>query len=165
LYEHSASLHEQLHTLVPQAQDSIARVRDAVGQRASRDLDRSCSARVEAAAMLKRVDGINCSLRHGMREIAACGSAIDASVADAVRLLQFEDIAAQSLTAASMHLDRLGTINEATTLREPLDRSGGGGHSLDRLGQGNTLMRSESKRPPHKPVRQRSMDAGSVELF
>lgn len=121
--------------------------------------------------MLKRVDSINCGLSHGMREIAACGSAIDGSVADAVRLLQFEDIAAQSLTAASAHLERLGAIDRwATTLQGLLDRSGGHGdaamrHALGRLGQRNTLMRGEREHPPHKPVRQRSMDAGSVELF
>ena len=102
------------------------RVRDTVSTMASRDLDRSRVARIEAAAMLERVDGINRNLGTGMREIAECSKSIDGSVAEAVRSLQFEDIATQALGAANVHLDRLGAINrEATVLQDLLHRSGG----------------------------------------
>ena len=69
------------------------------------------------------------------------------------------------------HLERLGAINrEATALQELLHRSGGPGgaevrQALGHLGQRIAQMRGEWERPPHKPVMQRSMDAGSVELF
>jgi methyl-accepting chemotaxis protein len=69
-----------------------------------------------------------------------------------------------------VHLERLGTINrEATALQELLHRGGTQdaerqqalGRLLQRIGQ----LRGEWERPPHKPVVQQSMDAGSVELF
>ena len=106
-----------------------------------------------------------------MREIAECSKAIDGSVAEAVRSLQFEDIATQALAAANVHLDRLGAINrEATVLQELLHRSGGHvgadvRRALAQIGQRIAQMRGEWERPPHKPVTQQSMDAGSVELF
>lgn len=170
LSERSTAFNEQIRKLAHSSKDSIARVRDTVSQMASRDLDRSRGARAEAAAMLERVDGINRGLGNGMREIAECGRAIDGSVADAVRSLQFEDIATQALTAANVHLERLGAINrEATALQELLHRSGAGGaeirQALGQLGQRIAQMRGEWERPPHKPVMQQSMDAGSVELF
>jgi methyl-accepting chemotaxis protein len=119
--------------------------------------------------MLERVDGMNRGLGNGMREIAECGQAIDSSVAEAVRSLQFEDIATQALGAATLHLERLNDINrEAATLQELLHRR----HSdsdvqlaLKQLMQRVGQMRGEWERPPHKPVMQQSMDAGSVELF
>src|SRR5690606_21839355 len=136
-----------------------------------RDLDRSRVARIEAAAMLERVDGINRNLGNGMREIAECSKAIDGSVPEAVRSLQFEDIATQALGAANVHPDRLGAINrEASVLQDLLHRSGGQGgadlhRALTQIGQRISQMRGEWERPPHKPVTQQSMDAGSVELF
>ena len=90
-------------------------------------------------------------------------------MAEAVRALQFEDIATQSLGAATLHLERLMEINrEATALHELLHRGIDDSEMqqalrklLGRIGQ----LRAEWERPPHKPVAQQSMDAGSVELF
>lgn len=169
LSERSTTFNEQIRKLAHSSKDAIAKVRDTVSQMASRDLDRSRGARSEAAGMLERVDGINRGLGNGMREIAECGQAIDGSVAEAVRSLQFEDIATQALGAASLHLQRLSDINrEAATLQELLHRR----HSdsdvqlaLKQLMQRVGKMRGEWERPPHKPVMQQSMDAGSVELF
>ena len=171
LSERSTAFNEQIRKLAHSSKDAIARVRETVSTMASRDLDRSRQARNEAAAMLERVDGINRNLGSGMREIAECSKAIDGSVAEAVRSLQFEDIATQALGAANLHLDRLGEINrEATVLQELLHRNGAQcspelRKALAQIGQRIAQMRGEWERPPHKPVTQQSMDAGSVELF
>ena len=106
-----------------------------------------------------------------MRDIADCGRAIDASVAEAVRSLQFEDIATQALGAAGVHLQRLEQINnEATTLHDLLRGSHGFQDpemrkALANIGNRIAQMRGEWERPPHKAVLQQTMDAGSVELF
>lgn len=171
LSERSTAFNEQIRKLAHSSKDAIAKVRGTVTQMASRDLDRSREARIEAAAMLERVESINRNLGAGMREIADCGRAIDASVAEAVRSLQFEDIAAQALASAGVHLERLGAINrEASALHELLHRAGGPDgaewrQALERICQRIQQMRGEWERPPHKPVAQQSMDVGSVELF
>lgn len=171
LSERTAAFNEQLRKRAHTSQDSIAHVRGIVGQMASRDFDRSCSAREQAAAMHDCVDRIHRDLGTGMRELAALGRTIDASVAGAMRLLQFDDIATQSLSAAGMHLQRLDTINrEAIALQALLHRSAADGgvemrEAVTRLGQRIARLRAEWERPLHKPVRQQSLDAGSVELF
>ncbi|GAB3748529.1 methyl-accepting chemotaxis protein [Lysobacter olei] len=172
LSERSTAFNEQIRKLAHSSKDAIAKVRDTVSHMASRDLDRSRGARAEAAQMLEHVEGINRNLGNGMREIADCGRAIDNSVAEAVRSLQFEDIATQALGAAQMHLDRMLEINrEATSLQELLHRSGGNPQdddvkrALKHIGDRISQMRGEWERPPHKPVSQQSMDVGSVELF
>lgn len=169
LSERSTTFNEQIRKLAHSSKDAIAKVRDTVSRMASRDLDRSRGARAEAAGMLERVDGMNRGLGNGMREIAQCGQAIDSSVAEAVRSLQFEDIATQALGAATAHLERLNDINgEAATLQGLLQRNHNDSDvqlALKQLVQRVGNMRSEWERPPHKPVMQQSMDAGSVELF
>jgi methyl-accepting chemotaxis protein len=171
LSERSTAFNEQIRKLAHNAKESIAKVRDTVSQTASRDLDRVRVARNESASMMDRVEGIHRSLGNGMRDIADCGRSIDVSVAEAVRSLQFEDIATQALTAAGVHLQRLEQINnEATTLHDLLRGSHGFQDpemrkALSNIGNRIAQMRGEWERPPHKPVLQQSMDAGSVELF
>lgn len=171
LSERSTTFNEQIRKLAHSSKDAIAKVRETVTHMASRDMDRSREARHEAASMLDSVAAINASLGDGMREISECGRAIDGSVAEAVRALQFEDIATQALGGVHTHLDRLGAINrEAVALQELLHRNGGvfDGEMVSALQRtGNRLreMRVEWERPPHKPVSQQSMGAGTVELF
>ncbi len=171
LSERSTTFNEQIRKLAHSSKDAIAKVRETVSHMASRDMDRSREARHEAATMLENVAAINASLGEGMREISDCGRAIDSSVAEAVRALQFEDIATQALGGVHAHLDRLGTINrEAVALQELLQRNGGVIDSemvtaLQRTGGRLRELRSEWERPPHKPVTQQSMGAGTVELF
>ncbi|WP_101927637.1 MULTISPECIES: methyl-accepting chemotaxis protein [Luteimonas] len=171
LSERSTAFNEQIRKLAHSSKESIAKVRDTVSSMASRDLDRSREARAEAAGMLNQVAGINRSLGDGMREISECGKAIDASVTDAVRALQFEDIATQALGGVHSHLERLNAINrEAIELQELLHRNGGVlddemMHALQRIGQRLRDSRSTWEKPPHKPVAQESMGSGTVELF
>ena len=169
LSERSTAFNEQIRKLAHSSKDAIAKVRDTVTTMASRDMDRSRAARNEAATMLERVEDINQGLSNGMREIADCGRAIDGSVAEAVRSLQFEDIATQALGAANVHLERLNQINrEALALQELLHRNHHSAEMQQAIGQlahRIAQMRGEWERPPHKPVMQQTMDAGSVELF
>jgi len=171
LSERSTTFNEQIRKLAHSSKDAIAKVRETVSQMASRDLDRSREARAEAAQMLANVAAINASLGDGMREISECGRAIDGSVAEAVRALQFEDIANQALGGAHVHLDRLDAINrEAIALQDLLHRSNGVCdedllRALQRLGQRLNDLRGEWEVPPHKPVSQQNLGAGTVELF
>ena len=171
LSERSTAFNEQIRKLAHSSKDAIAKVRETVSHMASRDMDRSREARNEAAAMLDNVAQINASLGDGMREISECGHAIDSSVAEAVRALQFEDIATQALGGAHAHLDRLSAINqEALSLQELLHRNGGAAdeellRALQRIGSRLREQRGEWERPPHKPVAQKNMSVGTVELF
>jgi len=171
LSERSTTFNEQIRKLAHSSKDAIAKVRETVTHMASRDMDRSREARMEAASMVDNVAQINASLGDGMREVSECARAIDGSVAEAVRALQFEDIATQALGGVHVHLDRLTSINrEALALQELLQRNDGTASeemvsALARTGNRLRDLRSEWERPPHKPVTQQSMGAGTVELF
>jgi len=131
-------------------------------------MDRSREARNEAALMLDNVAQINSSLSDGVREISQCGREIDASVAEAIRALQFEDITTQSLSGANIHLDRLANINqEAQKLlhfHADLPDSEWIG-ALQRISQRIREQRGQWETPPRLPVSQQNMSTGSIELF
>lgn len=98
----------------------------------------------EIAELQTRLAALNHSLLTELQGLRGGREQMNASVAQAVRCLQFEDIAAQALAAAQAHLARLAHASED-----------GASH---RAG-------ASAARPLHKPVSQQTMDPGSVELF
>jgi len=171
LSERSTTLNEQIRKLAHNSREAISKVRETVSQMATRDMNRSRQARNEAAAMLENVTRINARISQGVQEISACGRTIDDSVAEAVRALQFEDIATQALSGAHVHLDRLVAINqEAVSLQELMQRNRHVQghdliHALKRIGARIREQRSHWQTPPHQAVTQNNMTSGAVELF
>jgi methyl-accepting chemotaxis protein len=170
LSERSTTFNEQIRKLANNSKDAIAKVRDTVSQMASRDVNRSRDAKNEVSRLLGQLQAMNDSMASGMRDVSSCNEAIDRSVGDAVRSLQFEDISTQALGSAEVHLQRLTAINrEAVSLQELLSRSNGNDEAVMRAVEqfGNRLreLRDQWQKPPHKPVTQVAMDSGSVELF
>lgn len=171
LSERSTAFNEQIRKLAHSSRDVVTKVRDSVQRMASRDISRSQEAKHESARLLQQVSSMNTALTTGIQEISQAGRSIDVSVAEAVRSLQFEDIATQALGSALVHLERLQAINrEATALQELLHRSGGP-RSAELMSALHTLSlrvreyRGEWEKPPHKPVTQMDMGSGSIELF
>jgi methyl-accepting chemotaxis protein len=171
LSERSTAFNEQIRKLAHSSRDVVTKVRDSVQRMASRDLSRSQEAKHESARLMQQVSSMNSALSQGIQEISVCGRAIDNSVGEAVRSLQFEDIATQALGSALVHMGRLSAINkEATALQELLHRTGGPRDTellaaLQALAKRVREFRGEWEKPPHKPVSQVDMGTGSIELF
>jgi methyl-accepting chemotaxis protein len=170
LSERSTTFNEQIRKLANNSKDAVAKVRDTVSQMASRDVNRSRDAKNEVSRLLGQLQAMNDSMAAAMREVSGCNEAIDRSVGEAVRSLQFEDISTQALGAAEVHLQRLMAINrEAMALQDMLARSNGADElairAIEQFGAKLRTMRDDWQKPPHKPVSQVAMDSGSVELF
>jgi len=171
LSERSTTFNEQIRKLAHSSKDAVTKVRETVTTMASRDASRSQEAKGDAAKLFQQVEAINDALTAGIADVANCGKSIDQSVGEAVRSLQFEDIATQALGAAEMHLDRLDAINhEATALQELLSHSQGPNDPAVLEGAKAMMKKLHTLRDgwaeqPHKPVSQVSMSVGTVDLF
>jgi methyl-accepting chemotaxis protein len=171
LSERSTTFNEQIRKLANSSKDAVSKVRETVTTMASRDLSRSQDAKSEAEKLFKQVEAINDALSAGITEVAGCGKSIDSSVGEAVRSLQFEDIATQALSAAETHLERLDAINrEATSLQEVLSQSRGPNDPAVMESAKGLMDKIRGHRdgwaaPPHKPVSQVTLSAGAVDLF
>ncbi|MCX7071562.1 MAG: methyl-accepting chemotaxis protein [Gammaproteobacteria bacterium] len=194
LSERSTSFNEQIRKLVFSSKDSIAKVREAVGEMATRDMSASHQARNEVGRLMQQVEEINGAVAVSAREAHAAGEQINVAVGQAVRCLQFEDIATQALGSALLHLNRLRQIGDETqslqavlvneALPHPAAPSPMPGYPQaapayvapkpaptmatpppPAAPAAAEAGKSDWRAPVHKPVAQLSMQAGAVELF
>ncbi|HVT34455.1 MAG TPA: methyl-accepting chemotaxis protein [Nevskiaceae bacterium] len=151
LSERSTSFNEQIRKLVFSSKDAVARVREAVGRMATRDMDASVKSREQVRGLVGQVEDIDRAFAEGMQKVSGTGQKISASVSEAVRCLQFEDIATQALAAAQRHIGNLGAIGSDAGVAIGLPPA--------------PPPIPDWRAPQHKPVSQVSMQAGEVELF
>lgn len=144
LSERSTNFNEQIRKLVNHSRDAIAKVRGTVDDMAARGMDKSVAAEQKVGHMLSQVEGINDAFTDAVREASSATEQISQTVAQAVRSLQFEDIATQALGAADKHVARLQGIFDESRGVHPQE---------------------DWRAPQHKPVAQVSMQSGAVELF
>jgi methyl-accepting chemotaxis protein len=160
LSERSNNFNEQIRKLVSSSKEAVAKVRDSVGGMAVRHTDRSHQAKDEVSRLLGKIDDMNRMLNESVREVSASGDQISRAVGEAVRSLQFEDIATQALGTAEKHVGRLAAIHrDAGTL--PLLH----GDEAVPAAAPVSVAAQEWREPHHKPVSQVSMESGAVELF
>ena len=175
LSERSTNFNEQIRKLVFSSKDSIAKVREAVGEMATRDMGASQQARAEVGRLMSQVEEINHAVAGGAREVSAAGEQIGLAVAQAVRCLQFEDIATQALGSALVHVQRLRQIGDETQSLQAVLVNEALPHVPAAATQppvrkaaapvAEAPKPSDWRAPAHKPVAQLSMEAGAVELF
>lgn len=111
LSERSTNFNEQIRKLVFSSKDAVAQVRETVGLVANRDSDTTDRAKTEVTRWMADMEGLNMNLNEAMGAVAGCGENIRKAVDEAVRCLQFEDIATQALGSAVRHAGRIEAVS------------------------------------------------------
>src|SRR3546814_10802061 len=110
LFPYTTLFRSQIRKLVSVSKDAIAKVRDTVGDMATRDSSVSSGAQEEVNRLLGQVAAINDGLTQGLRTVADARTQISEAVGRAVRCLPFEDISTQALGVAQAHAKRVEAI-------------------------------------------------------
>lgn len=155
LSNHSNEFNEKIKFSVNEASRSVELMQKSVHAIASQDMN---SVLREKERIQKSFDMAELMTQHvdkNLSEIQKIGHDINTSVADAVRALQFEDMSTQSLGCAARSIERIKILRE--TLSQAKDYK----DLSDRIDQYRATWKNER----HKPVSQKNMDQGSVELF
>jgi methyl-accepting chemotaxis protein len=165
-----AALDDKMRQRVTSARQVVGGVRAMVEQTAEKEMDTSVEAKIKADALRDQVERIQRSLADGIRAVSASGKRIHDSVGNAVRSLQFEDIATQALTAANVHLERLQAINhDAIQLQNVLTQANATPETriqaMEEFLRHIKEVRETWIKPAHKPVAQVDLKSGTVELF
>ena len=141
------------------ARESMRVIQSGVGQRLATDVEaaRAASSRIESLAeQLQRLDR---TMSERVTRLADATTAVHGAVGEAVRGLQFEDIASQLLARVG---DRLVGIEQVgLALREA---SAGDAARLISLAP-EALRADGAEAKDHRPVHQTNVDAGGGELF
>lgn len=162
LSQRSNSFNEQIRKLATEAKESVASAREAVEHMVDQDSDLSAEASRQTEALVGHVRAIREALDRTAEQATKGSQKVGRSVDEAVRALQFDDIATQALGAAEVHLKRLQDTADAA--------NGVGKRGVDPAQALASKEAARSKvvelnRPVHKPVSQSDLKAGSVELF
>jgi len=154
----SGALNSQIVEHIQRTKQAIARVRQTVGNMASRDMSDTLTAKERINQLLENIQLMNDSLARTASEAAAVGEQVNMSVGDAVRSLQFGDITTQQLDKTEQHLLHCRAIHQHLS-DNPLTTTVDGNYVRQIIAG---IKRSEPSRPG--PTGQ-DRNQNDVELF
>lgn len=151
----SAQFNHQIRCKVDETRQSVTLVQSTITSMASRDMNDTLEQKRTIQDMFSRAEEISKSVQQVVSEISQIGPQIDRAVGNAVRALQFEDMATQTLGAAQENLKNLKFLSEEMVAEDEPSRL------LARIKN----LGEERSQKRHKAVTQTSIEAGTVELF
>ncbi|WP_028484232.1 methyl-accepting chemotaxis protein [Thioalkalivibrio sp. ALE17] len=158
LSQRSANFHDDIRAQIDQARESINKVHGTVHDMASRDMSKSMGEKERMTRLLRYAQRATDEVEARIREEAELSERMNQAVATAVRSLQFEDIARQSLGTAEeavAHLQELRSIlHEARSTEDARAMA-------TRVRE----WRERRQETYHRAVDQQDMGTGEVELF
>ncbi len=158
LSQRSATFHDDIRAQIDQARESINKVHGTVHDMASRDMSDSMGEKERITRLFAYAQRATDELEDRIREEAELSERMNQAVATAVRSLQFEDIARQSLGTAEeavAHLQELRSIlHEARSTEDARAMA-------TRVRE----WRERRQETYHRAVDQQNMGTGDVELF
>ncbi len=165
----STNFNEQIREQVNNAKSVISKVRETVGEMASRDMNETIGAKERVNQLLENITRLNEYFSERVGSVAVVVKQVDDAVGTAVRCLQFEDITSQSLTAASRHVERYQEVLQKLYGYHPSHEESAGNeevqqaleHLLESIQQCRTAWSEQNA----KAVLQQSMQEGEVEFF
>jgi len=163
LSQDASEFNDQIRQQVEQAQLVFADTRDIVGTMASQDMNASITAKGAMDEMIVQVQGLNSMVADGLDQLTHVVGRVQLNVDTAVRLLQFEDITRQVLEQAKMRIDFMDRF--VAELRQiPLGQVRSPEH-IDEARLRLESLREDLIAAAHRPVSQKSMHEGDIELF
>ena len=158
LSKRSATFHEDIRKQIEQARQAIRQVHDTVHAMASRDMSGSMEEKERIGSLFDYAREATEEMENRLREEAELTDRMNRAVATAVRSLQFEDIARQSLGTAEdalAHLHELqGILHEARSTDD-----------ARAMAERVRAWREDRQNRHHRAVHQENLDTGDVELF
>ncbi|MCJ8339009.1 MAG: methyl-accepting chemotaxis protein [Pseudomonadales bacterium] len=165
LSKESSSFNEQIKDNISIAKQTIDVLRDKVGKTASQDLNDTIRAKERMSTMLGSMAESSDIVCAKMEQISSVGNQLSSAVGDAVRSLQFEDIASQAL--GSMH-HNVNSLQQIASLLSTIYTPQGTVDSqalTTCIEECRSIYTKAKDRNTGRTVAQHDMDEGEVELF
>ena len=163
LSQDATEFNDQIRQQVEQAQGVFAETREIVGRMASQDMNASITAKGSMDDMIEQVQTLNAMMSDGLNELNGIVDRLQGNVGAAVRLVQFEDLARLVLERAGVRMELMERF-VAELRRIPFGQV----RSPDDIEQARArleALHADLMATAHRPVSQKSMDEGDIELF
>jgi methyl-accepting chemotaxis protein len=138
---------------------------------ASREVQSALEAKSQAEETLAGIQTVNASIAAGVKDMSQIAGEVAVNVGKAVSTLQFQDVASQLVGHTRKRVEQAEAMAQAlAALAPPLARlsgvdAGGCTPALAALERVKESVAQARARTSANPVRQQSMQTGSVDLF
>ena len=151
--------------MVGVARDNIEKAKKSIADMASKDMSMAIQSKSRVDQMMGQISNFNEEVAESLQKVSVLADGINNNVANAVRSLQFEDIAGQLVIQAGDNLERLDEyhlgVSDALAHSEHHDVT----HRLEAARDFVRQKQAKREDVVRKPVGQDSMDEGEIELF
>ena len=167
LSKHSNRFSEQIRDVIKDSCTNIDQAKSMIEKMASKDMNFAIESKLHVDEMVNGIDSLNSKMAATLKQVALITEQVESNVGQAVRALQFEDVARQLVErvegntshAAKMVLEFEHCISDLSQ-----DQST---QWVDTLEQKklSIIDTKKDRQDQHKSVHQDSMEEGEIELF
>ncbi len=168
LSKNSDKFSEEIRVVVNSSKKNIAQAQDMIEKMASKDMNLAITSKSNIDNMMSEIAMMNDVIAEKITEVSTITDQIDANVGDAVRGLQFEDMARQLVEYLSLNTLHFQAMSDEIRIGFGAFKTGNDSVWIKELEQGIVRvndMKQQWNVKDKKAVSQASMEVGDIELF
>jgi methyl-accepting chemotaxis protein len=168
LSKNSDKFSEEIKVVVKASKENIRDAQNMIEIMASKDMNVAISSKANIDKMMDDIALINANIGRNVGEISQLTNKIETSVGNAVRGLQFEDMARQLIEYLQFNLQHFDALSDEIGIGLGAFKTGNKSTWREQLLQGTArlqAMKQQWRVRKSNIVSQSSMDEGDVDLF
>lgn len=167
LSKHSDKFSEEIKKVVTASKRNIQDAQSMIEVMASKDMNVAISSKASIDRMMHEIAAINDKISENIAQVSRLTGKIENSVGNAVRSLQFEDMARQLIDHLQGNVERFQAMADEVRIGLSSLKVGSSEVWTRELAQGTSRMRDMQQQwnTLGKSVEQASMDEGGIDLF
>ncbi len=168
LSRNSDKFSEEIREVVKASKNNINQAQSMIESMASKDMNITINSKANIDKMMKDIASMNDAVSNKLNEVSHLTGQIDDNVNNAVRGLQFEDMARQIVEYLHFSTQHFQAMADEMRIGFGVFKTGDNSKWINDLQQGKSRlqeMRQQWKVREKKVVSQSSMDEGDVDLF
>ncbi len=168
LSKNSDKFSEEIRVVVNASKKNIALAHDMVEKMASKDMNVAITSKSNVDAMMVGIADMNDDIANKISEVSGLTGQIETSVGDAVRGLQFEDMARQMIEFLDVNTQRFTAMSDEMRIGFGAFKTDTESVWVSELEQGVkrlTDMKKQWANQEKKAVSQTSVEEGDIDLF
>jgi len=168
LSRNSDKFSEEIRVVVKSSKENISLAQKMIENMASKDMNVAITSKVNIDKMMDEISKMNSAIALKIADVSNITSQIENSVGEAVRGLQFEDLARQMIEFLSSNAQNFNALNDEVHISMGVFKTANHSAWVQELSQGVARlneMQQQWKSQEKKAVSQSSMEEGDIDLF
>lgn len=168
LSKNSDKFSEEIRVVVNASKKNISLAHKMIEKMASKDMNVAITSKSNIDGMMVDIGNMNDAIADKISQVSGLTGQIESSVGNAVRGLQFEDMARQMVEFLDINTQHFQAMSDEMKISLGTFKTGTSNVWVDELEQGVTRLNEMQKQwnvKEKKAVSQDTMDEGEIELF